>query len=244
MTEPLTREQFRMAVADAVSGVLNVYREVDAMFRDISAALSDAEPRFVPLIKRLVPGSGSKNPDARYLRNYQASIFVPADAAEEDDEDDEEDDDDVEDADDEEVEPPKKAKRVLTFKVGSAMLVVRAAIYDRARPKFEPNLTIGVLSRCRPDVSLPPGTMLRSKPGRFKRLFRAIDAPGGGPGKPLQTTVTAQVVGQPKSKNSKLIFDAPTSMRSYPLFEITSDKIHEIVTTVRQDWAAATSESR
>ncbi len=73
MTESLTREQFRTAVADAVSGVLNVYREVDAMFRDLTIALSDAEPRFVPLIKRMVPGAGSKNPDARYLRKLSGS---------------------------------------------------------------------------------------------------------------------------------------------------------------------------
>jgi hypothetical protein len=245
MTEALTREQFRIAVADAVSGVLNVYREADAMFRDISAALSDGEPRFVPFIKRLVPGSGSKSPDARYLRSYQASIFVPADAVEEDDEeDDDEDDDEVEDADDEEAEPSKKEKRVLTFKVGSAMLVARVAIYDRSRPAFEPNLIIGVLCNCRLDANLTPGTLLRSKPGRFKRIFRAIDAPRGVSTKPLQTVVTAQVVGQPKSKNSKLIFDAPASMRTYPLFEITSNKVQEIVTAVRKDWAAATGEPR
>lgn len=239
MTEPLTREQFRTAVADAVSGVLNVYREVDALFRDISAALSDGEPRFAPFIKRIVPGSGSKNPDARYLRNYQASIFVAAaDATEEDD--DEDDEDDEEGADDEEAEPSRKEKRVLTFRVGSAMLVARAAIYDRSRPAFEPNLMIGTLANCRLDANLAPDTLLRSKPGRFKRIFRVIDAPRGAPGRPLQTVVTAQVVGQPKNKNSKLIFDAPAAMRIYPLFEITSDKVQEIVTAVRRDWVAAT----
>lgn len=240
MTEPLNREQFRIAVADAVGGVLNVYREVDAMFREITAALSEGAPQFVPLIKRMVPGSSSKNPDARYLRNYQASIFVPADAADEDDEDDEEEDDEGEDADDDDGEPPRKEKRVLTFKVGSAMLVARAAIYDRSRPAFEPNLMIGALSNCRMDTNLSPGTPLKSKPGRFKRIFRAIDASRGGSGKPLQTVVTAQVVGQPKNKNSKLIFDVPATMRIYPLFDVKSETVQDIVAAARKDWAMAT----
>jgi hypothetical protein len=242
MTEPLTREQFRAAVADAVSGVLNVYREVDAMFRDLTIALNDAEARFVPLIKRMVPGAGSKNPDARYLRNYQAAIFAPADATEDDDEDDDEEDEDVEDGEDEDVETPKTAKRALTLKVGSALLVARAAIYDRSRPTFEPALTVGVLARCRVDSNTPAGTVLKTKAGRFKRIFRAIDAHRGAAGKPLLTAVTAQIVGPSKSKNSKLTFDTPTPMRAYPLFEITADNIRNVVEAVRSDWAIATSE--
>jgi hypothetical protein len=124
------------------------------------------------------------------------------------------------------------------------MLVARVAIYDRSRPAFEPNLMIGALSNCRLDANLSPGTLLRSKPSRFKRIFRAIDASRGGIGKPLQTVVTAQVVGQPKGKNSKLIFDVPTPMRTYPLFDITSDKVQEIVTAVRKDWAPPIGEPR
>jgi hypothetical protein len=113
MTEALNRDQFRVAVADAVSGVLNVYREVDTMLRDLTNALNEDEPRLVPLVRRLVPGAGSKNPDARYLRNYIASVFVPADAAE-DDLDDEDEDEEGEEVDDEDDESASGPKRMLT----------------------------------------------------------------------------------------------------------------------------------
>ena len=65
LPESSQRKQFNVAVANAITGVLNVYREVDAMFRELTAALAAAEPRLVPFTGRkpLVPGAGSKNPE-------------------------------------------------------------------------------------------------------------------------------------------------------------------------------------
>jgi hypothetical protein len=119
---------------------------------------------------------------------------------------------------------------------------VPVPIYDRSRPTFEPALTVGVLARCRVDANTPAGTVLKTKAGRFKRIFRAIDAHRGGAGKPLLTAVTAQIVGPSKNKNSKLTFDAPTPMRAYPLFEITADNIRNVVAAVRSDWVVAIGE--
>jgi hypothetical protein len=212
--------------------VLNVYREVDAMLRELAAALADEEPRFVPLVKGLVPGA-TKNPDARHLRNYHAYFFVPASTAEPEDEDDEEEEDEEED------ETPKQ-KRSLTIEVGSGLVVARVAIYDRSLPKFEPNLRVGVLTKCRVDTALPAGAQLKVPRGRFRRIVRAVDANQGGPGKPLRTNTVVQVVGQPKMK-PKLVFDVPDGLREYPLFDVTPERIVEIAASIRETWRASTT---
>jgi hypothetical protein len=238
MAQPLTREQFRTAVADAVNGVLNVYREVDAILRELGAALAaaDDELRFVPLVKRLVPAAGSKSPDARYLRNYHAAIFSPVDVSE--DEDDEEEDE--EDGDEDEGDAAAQPKRPLTIETGSGIVVARAAIYDRGTTGFEPNLVVGALMRCRVDADVALGTQLKVSRSRFRKLLRAIDGHRGAIGKPIHTGVPANVVGQPKHK-LKLIFDLPKPLQVYPLFEVTPDKIQGIARKVREDWIAATT---
>src|SRR5262245_14965365 len=116
MAEPLNREQFRITIAQAIDGVLNVYHEVDAMLRELAQALGADEPRFKNLVKRLVPGAG-KNPDARFLRDYYDWVFSPVDAEEE--EDDEEDED--EESEDEEDGSSKKSKKALTVPAGSGV---------------------------------------------------------------------------------------------------------------------------
>lgn len=55
----------------------------------------------------------------------------------------------------------------------------------------------------------------------------------------MRTAVTATVLGSSKSKTSKLMFDEPAPLRSYPLFETTSEKLQEIVANVRADWSVA-----
>ena len=236
MAEPLTREQFRTAVADAVNGLLNVYREVDAMLRELGTILSEAEPRFVQLGKKLVPASGSKNFDARYLRNYHAAIFAPADTSEEEEEvEDEDEEEDENDEGDGEVE--KKPKRPLTIATGSGIIVAQATIYDRARQGFEPNLVVRALMRCRADSQLVNGTRLKVSRYRFRKILRAMNNHLGAPGKPLHTGVSVQVSGQPKTKY-KLIFDVLSPVQSIPLFEITPEKLQEIASKARQDWLA------
>ena len=79
MTQDLDAKQFQQAVADAIKGVLNVYREADALLRELQNALEGA---FVPLVKRLVPRNRRQNPDSQYLPNYLATVFVPASTAE------------------------------------------------------------------------------------------------------------------------------------------------------------------
>jgi hypothetical protein len=72
---------------------------------------------------------------------------------------------------------------------------------------------------------------LKTKAGRIKKLFRAIDAHRAGSDKPLMTSVTAQVPGS-KSKNVKLMFDAPR-VQTYPLYEVTANRMPEIAAALR-----------
>jgi hypothetical protein len=254
MAENLTREQFRIALADAVVGVLNVYREVDAMVRELGTVLGDGSPRFAPIVKRLVPGVGRKNPDARYLREYIAAVYAPVDAMEEEDpdEDDEEDGEGDEEegegeggSDEEEGAVARSAKQPLTIKAGSGIIVARATIYDRATydratPAFEPNLVVAALTRCRIDVDVAPGTPFKVARWRFKRILRALDRHRWVAGKPLDTNVPAQIVGGPKTKH-KLTFDLPNPLKPLPLFEVTPEQLRAIAAIVRKEWSAASS---
>jgi hypothetical protein len=224
MAEPLTREQFQLALAEAVTGVLNVYREIDAMFRELSAALGEGEPRLTPLVRKLVPPAGNKNPDARYLRNYHAWVFAPANEMEE-----EEEDDDEEEGDEEEGEG-KKPKRTLAIKIGTGLVIARATVFDRGVSSFEPNFVVGTLLRCRVDSDVEPGTELKIGRGRFRKVLRAIDSHRGGAAKPVQTNVPVSI-GNQKNKH-KLVFDMPNLWYREPLFDITPTRIHEMAKMV------------
>ncbi len=230
MAEAMTREQFRTAVADAVNGVLNVYREVDGMLRELGTALADEEPRFVPLVKRLFPSVSRKNPDARWLRSYQASVFAPADVATEAEEDDEEEDEEEDD------DLDTDATSALTLRIGSGLVLARANIYDRNKAGFEPTLAISTLLRCRLDASLPTGTQLKISRARIKKLFRALDAHEGTGA--MHTNVWAHPVGQPKARH-KMIFDVPLGTTT-PLFDVSPASLLELAARVRSDWNSAT----
>jgi hypothetical protein len=224
MAEPLTREQFNTAVADAVAGVLNVYREVDAMFRELNAALAAAEPRLVPFTGRkpLVPGAGGKNPDGYYLRNYRAWIYAPVAGLEED-----EGEEDDEDGEEDEEEETKKGP--LAFAEGTGLVAVRSTIFDRGVAGFEPNLVVGTLLRCRVDPVVTPGTELKIRRGHFRRVLREIDKASSA--KTVKTTVPV-TVGTVKNKH-KLVFDVPGPWRRYPLFDVTPATLQDIAKTIR-----------
>lgn len=220
MTEQLTREQFKVAVSDAVTGILNVYREVDTMFRELTATLDASEPRVAPFTGRkpLVPGASGKNPDSYYLRNYRAWIYSPATEIEDDEGEEEE-----EEVEDDEDENESTKKGPLTLAEGTGLVAVRATIFDRAVSNFEPNLVVGTLLRCRVDPVVPAGTELKIKRGLFKKVLREIDKVGAA--KTVKTSIPV-TVGSVKNKH-KLVFDMPGPWTRYPLFDITPATVQE-----------------
>lgn len=236
MADALSREQFRTAIAQAVDGVLNVYHEVDAMMRELTTALGAGEPRFGTLVKRLVRGAG-KSPDARFLRDYHASVFSPADSAgeQEDEEEDEEEEDDDEGG-------AKKARKPLTVPAGSGVVIARAAIYDRSTTTFEPTLTIASLRNWKTSMDIAPGTPLRIRRGDFRRLMRDIDRHRWAAGKvnTLKTTIPVHLVGSAKAKPT-LVCDLASAPERIPLFDVTPATVLEIASTVRATWGASSA---
>ncbi len=235
MAEPLNQEQFRITIAQAVDGVLNVYHEVDAMLRELAQALGADEPRFKTLVKRLVPGAG-KNPDARVLRDYDAWVFSPVDAEEE--EDDEEDEDD--DGEDEEDGSSRKSKKALTVPAGSGVVLARVAIYDRGSSAFEPHLLIASLKNWQVTGDAAPGTPIRIGRGRFRKLLRIVDGHRWAAGKlvnTIKTQIPVQPMGQPKGKHT-LLCDLAAAPERRPLFKVTPATIQEIAREVRLAWGA------
>lgn len=227
MAELLTREQFNTAVADAIAGILNVYREVDAMFRELTAVLAATEPRLAPLTgkKALVPSAGGKNPDSYHLRNYHARFYAPMSEIDEDEGEDS--DYDSEDGEDEEAEPKKK--NPLTFAEGTSLVAVRAMVFDRGVSNFEPHLAVGTLLRCRVDPVVPAGTELKVKRNLFKRVLRELDKVGSAT--TVKTTVPV-TVGKVKNKHM-LVFDTPGPWTRYALFDITPATVQDIAAAIR-----------
>jgi len=201
------------------------------MFRDLAAALGGDEPRLTPLVKKLVPPAGNKNPDARYLRNYHAWVFAPANELSEEDEEEDEDE-----ADEEETEG-KKARRTLSIREGTCLVVARAMVFDRGVANFEPNFVVGVLLRCRVSEPVPPGSELKIGRGRFRKVLRAIDNHRGGAGKPIQTDVPV-TVGNQKNKH-KLVFDMPGLWKRHALFDVTPPLIQEMAEAVRANFSVS-----
>jgi hypothetical protein len=234
LADPLSREQFRTAVAQAIDGVLNVYHEVDAMLRELAMALGTDQPRFSTLVKRLVSGAG-KNPDARFLRDYHAWVFSPADSLEEEDEEDEE-----EDAEDDGEGGERTARKPMTVLAGSGVVIARAAVYDRSTTTFEPTLTIASLKNWQASADVPGGTPLRIRRGNFRRLMRDVDRHRWSAGKvnTLKTTVPVHLTGTVKGKPT-LVCELARTPERIPLFDITPAMVREIACKVRATWGTS-----
>ncbi len=232
MANELTSDQFKQALADAVAGVLTVYREVEAMLRELGAALADEKPAFTPFGSNVVPGV-RKNPDARYLRNYLAAFYQPA----EDDVGDEDEDEPEDEGEDDEEDVPAKQKKRLSIATGSGLLIARAAIYERGVASFEPSLLVGALTQCRVEPEVPAGSLLKLPRSRLRSLVRSINDHGSA-GKRLRTNIPVQVEGQPKGKvKHRLVFEVAQPLVSHRLFDVTPDRILDIARTLRTTWS-------
>lgn len=237
MAEALTRDQFNAAVADAVTGLLNVYREVDAMARELRTALEASAPPLRSWLPGapLVPGAGRKNPDGKYLRGYRAWFFVPgAPDGDEDDEDAEEDADD-EGGDAEDAVSTKKSS--LLIPAGSNLAVVSATVFEAGRKDFVPNLAVAVMARCRAAADVPAGTDLKIRRSRLRQVLRAIDQHKGTGTVSTGIPITA---GTAKHKHT-LVFDLAAPWTRYPLFDVTSALIPEIAGKLHAQATAGTA---
>lgn len=224
----LDEKQFHRAVAEAIRGVLNVYREADALLRELRDGLRSGTPAFSPVVDRLVPGLRG-DADARYLRRYIATILTPLTASPDNEPDD--DDDDDEDGDDDSDEVGKK--KVSALDIGTALLIARVSLYGPGGVDFVPKLTLTTLRNVRIDGG-PSSGQLKMSNNRYKKLIRALDnqQPGIGTIKPKLTT---HPLGKPKDKRG-MVFDISAAPTSYSLYTITPQHLELIVTQVRNAW--------
>lgn len=229
MAEELDAAQFQRAIADAIKGVLTVYREAEALLRELQGVLRNGSPAFVPLVERVAPGVRRAEPGTRYLRSYVASVLAPIGAT--DIEEDGEDEDDDEDLDDDEGGETKTAKQ-LTLRVGAGILIPRVEIYGSGRSDFVPSLTMTSLTRSWVVPELPVGTPLKVPRGRFRKILRLMDKSGG---KNIDARVSVHVLNKPKEKHKIGFTMAP--VQRYPLFDVTPDKLEAIAAEVRTHWA-------
>lgn len=229
MSETLTEGEFQRAVAASVRGVLNVYREADALLREFAAAMEGTEPHFVIAAKRLVPGVSRKSPDARFLRSYIATVLAPPniDGEGEDDTVEEEDEDD----DEADEQPIRKAIIVPT---GGSLVVARVAIYDPDHADgFAPNLRITLLGDCRAVASgIADNAQFRIKRGLFRRIVRAADGATIGV---VQSKGTATIEG-PKKVRTGLRFAVATAPIERSLFSLAPDDVPQLAVQVASDW--------
>ncbi len=231
MSETMTEGEFQRAVAAAVRGVLNVYREADALLREFAAAMEGIEPHFEIAAKRLVPGVSRKSPDARYLRSYLATVLAPPNVDGEGEDEAVEDEDDDGDDDETDELPGRKAIVVPT---GGSLVVARVAIYDPDHVDgFAPNLRITLLGDCRAVVpGLADNAQFRIKRALFRRIVRAADGATVGV---VQSKGTAIIEG-PKKARTALRFAVTTAPIERPLFSLAPDDVPKLAAQVASDW--------
>ena len=230
MSEAMTEVEFRHAVAVAIKGVLNVYREADALLRELAAALEATEPRFAVVAKRVVPGVSRKSPDARYLRCYLSAVLAPSntdaevigDAGDEEDEDGEED------------EGEERPAKVVVVPTNGSLIVARVAIYDPDHAEgFEPNLRVTVLGNCRAATKgVAADAAFRVRRNLFRRIVRAADGASVGPVRPKGT---ATIEG-PKKVRTSLEFDLTTPPIVRSLFSIVPDEVPTLAAQIATAW--------
>lgn len=229
MADELDAVQFQRAIGDAIKGVLAVYREADALLRELQALLRGGAPRFVTLADRIAPGARRGEPGTRYLRSFVASVLAPADATEVDDDLEEDLEEEEEDEEDSET---VVAKKTLTLRVGSGLLIPRVEIFGSGSKDFVPSLVITSLIRSNVVPDLPVATPLKVSRSRFRKIVRLIDKSDG---KTIDPRVAVHVLNKPKEKH-KLGFTMAPALR-YPLFDVTPDKLETIADQTRKLWS-------
>lgn len=234
MSEAMTESEFQRAVAAAVRGVLNVYREVDAFLREFAAAMEGVEPHFIVAAKRIVPGVSRKNPEARFLRSYLATVLAPPTV--EGDGEDEPPEDEDDDGDDEEAE--ERPSRKIVVPTGGSLIVARVAIYDPDHADaFAPNLRITLLGDCRAKADgVASDARFRIKRGLFRRIVRAADDATIGVVEPRGTAI----IDVPKKTRTGLRFTVATAPIVLPLFGLAPDDVPTLAAQVAREWRALT----
>lgn len=244
----LTRDQFQAAVAAAIAGVEQLYREVDLLIARLREELAE-EPE--PLVlKRGTLGKAGKEDSKRVVVRYEyGALFEPA---ADDDEPDEDDDLDDEDADEDEDDQPAGSKAKRKGRKGrheivasQPLLAVRIAMFDpRKRASFEPQIQFAVMSEwALGDTPVQPEDRFTLQAYMLRRVARALaDRAGVANGARIRTSAAARGgTGLQKGKSRKLSCSLPAGVQTVPLYSIDSTQALESLSEqMKQMWISVT----
>jgi hypothetical protein len=244
----LTRDQFQAAVAAAIAGVEQLYREVDLLIARLREELAE-EPE--PLVlKRGTLGKAGKEDSKRVVVRYEyGALFEPAADDDEVDEDDDLDDEDA-DEDEDEQQDGSKAKRKSRkgrheIVASQPLLAVRIAMFDpRKRASFEPQIQFAVMSEwALGDTPVQPEDRFTLQAYMLRRVARALaDRAGVANGARIRTSAAARGgTGLPKGKSRKLSCSLPAGVQTVPLYSINATQaLESLAEQMKQMWISVT----
>jgi hypothetical protein len=234
----LTSEQFRAAVAAAISGVEHLYREVDLLITRLREELAE-EPEPLTL-KRGTLGKSGKEDSKRVVVRYEyGALFEPAIAEGEDAEDD--DDEDDEDGP-ERLTAGRKAKaKRHEIVAGQPLLAVRIAMYDpRKRADFDPQMQFAVLSDWGlGEAPAPPDDRFTLQSYMLKRVARSLaDRVGIAKGTRIRTTAAARrSTGREKGEDRRLSCSVPAGVEAVSLYSLSSSEaLEKVAERMKEMW--------
>jgi hypothetical protein len=245
----LTRDQFQAAVAAAIAGVEQLYREVDLLIARLREELAE-EPE--PLVlKRGTLGKAGKEDSKRVVVRYEyGALFEPAADDDELDEDDELDDEDADEDEDVEQAAGSKAKRKRRksrheIVASQPLLAVRIAMYDpRKRAGFEPQVQFAVMSDwALGDTAAQPEDRFTLQAYMLRRVARALaDRAGVANGVRIRTSAAARGgTGLQKGKSRKLSCSLPAGVQTVPLYAVdTAQALESLAEQMKQMWISVT----
>jgi hypothetical protein len=217
----LTREQFQTAVAAAIAGVEQLYRELDLLIARLREELAE-EPE--PLVlKRGTLGKAGKEDSKRVVVRYEyGALFEPAADDDDLDEDDDVEDEDADEDDDVDQAAGSKAKRKRgksrhEIVASQPLLAVRIAMFDpRKRASFEPQVQFAVMSDwALGDTPAQPEDRFTLQAYMLRRLARALaDRAGVASGARIRTSA------EHVARGSKRARAASSVVRCRPVFKL------------------------
>jgi hypothetical protein len=242
----LTAEQFQLAVAAAIEGVENLYRQVDLLIAKLREQLAE-DPDPLTLIRGTLGKSGKEDSKRVVVRYEYGALFFPATDDEEDldDEDDEDDDLEDEDVDDSVASKSKRKRKGGRYEIvaGQPLLAVRIGMFDpRKRTSFAPEVQFAVMS----DWAL--GDSTSQADDRFslqsymlRRVTRALaDRTGMTSGTRIKTSAAARsITGVTKGKSRKLTCALPAGVEAVPLYSINNgEALEKLADRIKAMWSS------
>lgn len=242
----LTAEQFQLAVAAAIEGVENLYRQVDLLIAKLREQLAE-DPDPLALIRGTLGKSGKEDSKRVVVRYEYGALFEPATEDEEDldDEDDEDDDSEDEDVDDSVASKSQKKRKGRRHEIvaGQPLLAVRIGMFDpRKRTSFAPEVQFAVMSGwALGDSTSQADDRFTLQSYMLRRVTRALaDRTGMPSGTRIKTSAAARSIsGTSKGKSRKLTCALPAGVEAVPLYSINNaEALEKLADRIKAMWSS------